>query len=512
MGEPASALTREIIAPQPGPQALYVTCPIFDVCYGGARGGGKTFGSLLDWIDHEGRYGKRARGLFVRRTMTDLVDVIETARELFTPLGAKWRDQAKDFRFPSGAVLRMRYLDRDEDASHYQGHSYTRVYVEELTQFPDHAPVDKLKATVRSAGGIPGGFRSTCNPGGPGHGWVKARYIDPGPWRLVHRKFTDPFTRKTGTISQVFIPAKLTDNKKLMEGDPGYVGRLSLAGSEQLVRAWLLGDWDIVEGAFFSRWCAERNVAKPFRIPDHWLRFRSFDWGYATPFSVGWNAVASDDTAFESVTGRRLVLPRGGLVRYREWYGAKDGEPNKGLSRTVEHVAGGWFEEDGSRAPGIIDRDGGDQITYSCADPAIFRRDRGPSIANTMAKHGVLFKRADNTRIARRGSIGGWNEMRQRIDGESEERPMLIAFETCRDFIRTLPVLQHDSANAEDLDTDGEDHAADDCRYACMSRPWIKEAPHTIPDRALSVGSTNTLTFNDALAQATMNRSREERI
>jgi len=102
--------------------------------------------------------------------------------------------------------------------------------------------------------------------------------------------------------------------------------------------------------------------------------------------------------------------------------------------------------------------------------------------------------------------------MRQRIDGESEERPMLIAFETCRDFIRTLPVLQHDSANAEDLDTDGEDHAADDCRYACMSRPWIKEAPHTIPDRALSVGSTNTLTFNDALAQATMNRSREERI
>jgi hypothetical protein len=450
---------------------------------------------------HEHFFRGRARGLFIRRTITDLADVIETARMLFAPLEARWREQQKEFRFPSGAVLRMRYLDRDADAAHYQGHSYTRVYVEELTQFPDPAPVDKLKATVRSAAGVPGGFRATCNPGGVGHGWVRARYIDPGPMNLVKRRFVNPFTRATDVLTQMFIPAKLSDNPKLLESDPGYVGRLSMAGSEQLVRAWLLGDWDIVEGAFFSRWRVERNVAKPFAVPEHWLRFRSFDWGYATPFSVGWNAVASDDTPFESITGRRLVLPRGGIVRYREWYGAKTGEPNKGLSRTAEQVAGGWIEEDGSRTPGIVQRDGDDRITYSVADPAIFRRDRGPSIAQTMHKHGVSFRRADNTRVARKGSMGGWNEMRQRIDGIDDDHPMLIVFETCRDIIRTLPVLQHDASNAEDLDTDGEDHAADDCRYACMSRPWARVSPDPGGGRALSVGEGNTVTYNDLIAQ-----------
>jgi hypothetical protein len=474
---------------------------VFDVCYGGARGGGKTFGSLLDWMAHEASFGQAARGLFVRRTVTDLVDVIELAKQLLIPLGARWREQGKEFRFSSGAVLRMRYLDRDADAQHYQGHSYTRVYIEELTQFPNPAPVDKLKATVRSASGVPGAFRATCNPGGAGHGWVRARYIDPGPWRVVQRRFLNPFTRKTDELSQLFIPAKLTDNPKLLDSDPGYVGRLALSGSEQLVRAWLMGDWDIVEGAFFSRWRVERNVAIPFKIPDHWLRFRSFDWGYATPFSVGWHAVASDDTPFESITGRRLTLPRGGLLRYREWYGAKAGQPNKGLERTAEQVASGWTEETGERVAGIVARDGREEIAYSVADPAIFRRESGPSIAHAMHKAGVSFRRADNTRVARKGSMGGWNEMRQRIDGESDERPMLVVFETCRDFIRTLPVLQHDPMNPEDLDTDGEDHAADDCRYACMSRPWVKASPVAEAPRGLSVGGTSALTFNDVVGR-----------
>lgn len=495
---PTPSVPLEIIAPQPGPQAAYVACPVFDACYGGARGGGKTFGSQLDWIAHEKRYGRAARGLFIRRTLVDLEDTIETAKELFTPLGATWHEQKSLFRFPSGAVLRFRYLERDADAGKYQGHSYTRVYVEELTQFADPAPIDKLKATLRSAAGVQVGFRATCNPGGPGHGWVKKRYIDPGPWRIVERVFENPFTKQSVRIAQTFIPARLSDNPKLLDSQPQYVAGLYLSGSEQLVRAWLLGDWDIVEGAFFGRWRAARNVARPFAVPVHWLKFRSFDWGYATPFSVGWHAVASDDTVFESATGERLVLPRGGLVRYREWYGCKPDQPNVGLERTAQQLATGWFDEElGARAPGILDRDAGDEIAYSVADPSIFSRANGPSIARKMAEHGVRFRRADNRRVARRGALGGWNELRNRIDGQSLDRPMYIVFEDCRDFTRTVPVLQHSKTNFEDLDTNAEDHAADDARYACMSQIWIRNAPEVDATRALMVGAANTMTFND---------------
>ncbi|WP_135210373.1 terminase large subunit domain-containing protein [Vitreimonas flagellata] len=491
----------EIIAPQAGPQAAYVLCPHFDVCYGGARGGGKTFGSLLDWLEHEGRYGAKARGLFIRRHQVDLEDTIEEAKLLFEPLGAKWKEKGTHFRFPSGAILRFRYLDRDEHAKNYQGHQYTRVYVEELTQFPDPKPVDKLKATLRSKYGVPVGFRATCNPGGPGHSWVKQRYIDKGAWRVVTYEFTNPFTKEKVSRSQVFIPARLDDNPKLLQSDPGYVAGLYMSGSEQLVRAWLLGDWNIIEGAFFSRWKTERNVARPFKIPEHWLRFRSFDWGYATPFSCGWWAVASEDTAFESVSGRRLVIPRGGLVRYREWYGVKEGEANRGIERTAEQVCSGFRDEDGSWVPGIVARSEGEQIAYSVADPSIFRRVTGPSIAKTMHGKGVSFRRADNTRVARRGAMGGWDQMRNRIDGVDDEHPMLIVFETCIDFIRTVPALQHDPNNAEDLDTDGEDHAGDDCRYACMSRPWVKEIPVEQLAGQLAVGETSSLTLDDILAE-----------
>ena len=76
----------------------------------------------------------------------------------------------------------------------------------------------------------------------------------------------------------------------------------------------------------------------------------------------------------------------------------------------------------------------------------------------------------------RRGAMGGWDQMRGRLVGH-DGVPMIYCFSTCADSIRTIPVLQHDPMRAEDLDTKSEDHAADDWRYACMSRPWIKQKP-----------------------------------
>ena len=208
------------------------------------------------------------------------------------------------------------------------------------------------------------------------------------------------------------------------------------------------------------------NVCKPFAIPALWTRFRSLDWGSSRPFSVGWWAVASDPY---NAAGTRI--PRGALVRYREWYGST-GKPNEGLKLTAEAVAAG-----------IRQRDGTEEIAYGVADPSIFAVNGGPSIHEMMAPITGRWRGADNKRIATLGALSGWDQMRARIKGDEEGGAMLVVFDTCRDFIRTVPVMQHDPARPEDLDTDGEDHVADEARYACMSRPLTARAaqPPTNP-------------------------------
>lgn len=151
--------------PQPGPQTRFVESQVFEVVHGGARGGGETDGVLGEFAMHAARHGPKAKGLLVRRTRTALEPTIDRARAIFSPQGAVWRERRSRFEWPSGAVLSCRYLDNDADADHYQGHDYTRVYVEELTQFPRPGPIDKLKATLRSAAGVRCAFRATCNPG-----------------------------------------------------------------------------------------------------------------------------------------------------------------------------------------------------------------------------------------------------------------------------------------------------------------------------------------------------------
>ena len=147
------------------------------------------------------------------------------------------------------------------------------------------------------------------------------------------------------------------------------------------------------------------------------------------------------------------------------------GQPNVGLKMTAEQIA-----------RGIKQREQGDPGNIlGVADPAIFSEDGGPSHAQRMIGEGVVFRPADNKRVPQRGAIGGWDQLRARLVGDADGRPMLLIFSTCRDLIRTLPALQHDDARPEDVDSDGEDHAPDETRYACMSRPFIRDVKATKP-------------------------------
>jgi len=461
--QPNQPSQRVAWQPQKGPQSALVDCPLPEIFFGGARGGGKTDGVLGKWALKERRYGAAFNGMMFRRTMVASEDAIERSREIYGALGAKMIEGK--WRMPHGGRIGFGYLDSIKDADAWQGRNLTDVWIEEAGLYATPDAIWRLFGVLRSVHGVPVQMILTGNPGGPGQHWIRSRYeLHPFPVRprALARKLPNGSSHAVAVI-----PSRLRDNAILMERDPTYVNRLYLVGSAQLVKAWLDGDWTAIEGAFFDCW-SQKNVIQPMEVPKTWVRFRSADWGSASPFSVGWWAVVQDDH-------QRPTLPRGAMVRYREWYGSTDpAAGGKGLKLTAEAVA-----------DGIVSREKDDpRLAYAVLDPAAFAVDGGPSIAERInsklaARKMASFRAADNTRVAqnagrdRRGPMNGWDAMRARIIGNAGV-PMIYCFDTCTASIRTIPLLQHDPARAEDLDTESEDHAADDWRYACSSRPWMR--------------------------------------
>ncbi len=445
-------------------QVPYITSPADITVFGGARGGGKTFGSLGDFWLHAEAYGPDAKGLMLRKQRADLKDTIAIANDLFGN-AARWlKEPEAYFQFRNGARLYMAYLENEKDAQNYQGWSLTRVYLEELTQFLTLKPMFRLLATLRSPKGIKCQMKATCNPGGPSHFAVKSMFIDHGPFNLVRDE-------ETG-LSRIFIPSKVEDNPALLKNDPDYINKLKAVGSPALVKAWLEGNWDVIEGAFFPEFDRARHVIPACPIPSTWIRFRSMDWGSAKPFSVGWWAVCQDGFEHDG-----HWIPRGAIIRYREWYGAKPGFGNEGLKMTAEDVGKGIAKRETDPSTGKRE-----YVAYGILDPAAFAVVSGPSIAETLMREKVPFRRADNIRVSRDRRMGGWDQLRQRLKGNADGQPMIYFFNHCRDILRTLPMMQHDANNPEDLDTDLEDHAVDETRYACMSRPFLARN-ETVGDR-----------------------------
>lgn len=481
---------EKVWSAQEGPQTWLLSCPADEILFGGARGGGKSDAVLGEWMAHAEEYGENAIGLCVRRERIQLIELIERSKVLYFKLGATFNEQDKMWRFRNGARLKFAYLENDSDAQNYQGHSYTRVYIEEMGTFPDPKPIMKLMATCRPPHGssTPCKFIATANPGGPGHLWIKQRYVDPAPsgMRILPTQVVNPYTGEKSYKTRVFIPSKVKDNKYTNTAE--YIGNLYLAAynDPELIKSWLLGDWNVMQGAFFHEWNPNTHVIRQFTPPKTWTRFMSLDWGSYRPFSVGWWAVVPDEFDFADHFGyvpsvqswstkQSIKLPKNAIVRYKEWYGCQkdvNGQTiaNTGLKMTVEDVAAGIVARERLEPR---NENGRARMAYRVADPKIFSEDGGPSMAERLARepYYLSFIRADNKRVGRDGAMGGWDMVRQRLRGE-EGRPMIYFMDNCVDAIRTLPAVQHDEDKPEDVDTTGEDHAPDEIRYACMSRPY----------------------------------------
>jgi hypothetical protein len=293
---------------------------------------------------------------------------------------------------------------------------------------------------------------------------VKSFFIDPAPKGYV------PIYDGESGLSRVFIPSRLEDNPILMQADPLYERRLLTLGNPELVKAWRYGEWDITFGGMFSDvWVPSRQILKPFAIPPSWTYRRAFDWGSSAPFSLGMYAI-SDGTPINELQGR--VFPRGSVIRFGEWYGvAKDssGQPKANVGLTMRNTDIGR---------GIVERSRhyqGRQVKWSgcVADPSIFSEHGRESIYVDLQKGarevgGVLnFERAQNDRIT------GWTRMRDYLEEAAKDRPEkpgLWVFENCVNWIRTVPTLQRDESNPDDVETHGEDHIGDEQRYLILSQ------------------------------------------
>ena len=451
-----------------------------EVLFGGSAGPGKSFGIRSASII----WASEIPGLQVylfRRLYNDLILNHMEGPKGYQSLLAPWvaskfvKIVDDEIRFWNGSKIYLCHCQYEKDRFKYQGSEIHVLLVDELTHFSE-VIYRFLRGRVRMVGIQPpdkykGMFpRILCgsNPGNIGHQWVKASFIDNVSDGEI-RQMPD----EEGGMRRQFIKARLSDNPSLLEDDPQYERKLAGLGNPALVKAMRDGDWNIVEGAFFPEWSEARHIIRPVELPAYWMRFRSGDWGSARPYSFHWWAVASDD--WEHPDG--LIIPRGALVAYRELYGVRQKpgnsyEPNVGVKEPSQLVA-----------RKILAMESPDEeVTGGVIDPAAFASIDGPSIAETMAKEGLYWRRADNKRVSRHGAIGGHDQFRMRLQGDEDGRAMIYFFSTCFHAIRTIPALQHDQTNPEDLDTNMEDHCYDDARYAVLSRPWTSENTKLIDD------------------------------
>jgi hypothetical protein len=452
-------------SPQPGPQEALVTCPIEDVFFGGARGGGKSDGLLGDFGIHAGEYGAAAQGILFRKTFPRLEELIRRSLEIYKPMGWTYTSGDHIWTAPNGAVLKLRFLDSDQDVAAYVGHQYTWMGFDQVEEWQTPYAVDQLWGSLRSAHGVPCVRRLTGNP--PAPAWVKQRYIDPHPMGMVVFKYQPlPTERPDVWITAVFIPSKLEDNPLLMANDPGYDARLAAVGDPRVYKAWRHGDWSVQLGQVFEEWRSDLHVLPAFHPPRGWPLAGGMDWGYRNPGCFALAALGPD--------GEVIVVEE---LYFRQRTGLDVGEAVGHLCRPrgqVEYIAGDeqmWYKT-GVSAPtiaeevqvGIFKAYGGPREEAPRLIAAT--HGRGSRAAKLVVMHRYLAWKADA-----KGKVQPWG------------LPLLRFTANCKYLIRSLPALPYDPHRPEDSDTKADDHGYDAMGALLMSRPPLGERQERPPEK-----------------------------
>jgi hypothetical protein len=446
--------------PQPGSQTLFVSCPVFECLYEGTRGPGKTNALLMDYCQHVGQgHGKAWRGILFRQSYPALADIEAKALEWIPRAfpDARYNSASHTWKFRDGEELLLRYIDTPSDYWSYHGHEYPWMGWDELTNWPDAGCYDVMRSCCRSSkAGVPRKYRATANPHGPGHHWVKQRFIDAAPRGQI--------ASDTHGNKRVTLHGHWSENLLLTQNDPEYIPSLKAATQDNpdQAAAWIDGSWDVVAGTFFGGvWDRNKHVIEPFPIPSSWWIDRSFDWGSAHPFSVGWWAESDGSTA-TLADGSLRHFPRGTIIRIGEWYGMKPGKPNVGLEMGGEEIAREIINIQRSRWPGRF-------IHAGPADSSIYDVQDGHCIADSFRKGGVEWVPANKGPGSRKN---GWELMRERFSNAKRfpmEKPGLYVFKDCLEFIRTVPMMPRDPKKPDDVDTKAEDHIGDESRYRVLA-------------------------------------------
>lgn len=501
--------------PIPGSsQEFAFLAPTQSILLTGGRGYGKTEAQLMRFRNTVGLgYGTHWRGIIFDKEYKNLDDLVVKSKRLFAggaDMGrCRWLSSNSDFKWvwDSGEELLFRAAADERDYWDYHGHEYPFIGFNELTKYSTPRLYRMLMSTNRSgfdpethtprieteeraalltehtgrkyevgmyetADGkplppIPLEVVSTTNPYGPGHNWVKSEFIDPAPYGIPIIKETPIFNPQTQqdevvTRSHVTLFGTFRENPYL---SPQYIAVMYEETDENIIKAWLKGDWDIVAGgAIDDLWKKSRHVVPRFKVPKSWYVDRSFDWGSSHPYSVGWWAEANGEEAILP-NGRRFCPPAGTLIQIAEIYGTKKIGTNIGLKKSAKDIAREIIEmeqhlyDDGWVSGTIHAGPADNQIAN------VTERDTD-TIEKKMADEGVTWERSDKSPGSR---VNGLQLFRDRLQAIlKQEGPGICFMDNCRASISIIPTLPRDEKKIDDIDTKAEDHTWDMTRYRVL--------------------------------------------
>ena len=415
-------------------QDSFIKSTAFETLFGGAAGGGKSYGQLTDALLYALRYPKSKQILF-RSTFADLEkSLIRVSLEYYPKSIASYNSSKHTWKFNNGSIIDFGYIQYEKDVYQYQSAEYDVIRFDELTHFTEYMYTYMI-SRCRGANPYPKGIKSSTNPGGIGHVWVKERFIDIGEPNVIHE-----CKLETGeTVTRIFIPSLVQDNKFMLTYDPDYIKRLDNLPEKER-KALKYGDWDIYDGMFFSEYKRRIHVIEPFEIDKHWDKYIALDYGLDM-FAVLFIAVDTKGKAYiyNEIHKSNLIV-------------------SEAAQTLKSYMRGEMFKH-----------------IYAPPDLWNRNRDTGRSTTEVFRENGVILTQAGNNRPSGWLAVKEWlkiKKVRNEQTGELYEESDLKIFNNCLNLIRCLPQLQHDDKKPNDVATEPHEitHITDALRYFCVSR------------------------------------------